>query len=308
MKKINAIVVGVGHLGKEHARVYSQLKGVHLAGVVDTDASRAREIAERLGTVAYTDLAAVPGPIDVASISVPTTLHYDVARALIQRDVHLLVEKPFMETLEQAQEISSTSRKRGLILQVGHIERFNPAFKTLDKHLRNPKFIECHRLCMYNPRGTDVDVVMDLMIHDIDIILELVKSEVQEIRAVGVNVLSKTEDIANARLEFANGCVANITASRVSPENMRKIRVFKDDVYISLDYMKRHGLIYWKEDEKILHKEIPSAPGEPIVLEIQHFIECVVNEKEPLVTATHGTRALEVAMQIIEQSRNRLWA
>ncbi len=300
MERLKAVVIGIGHLGKEHARIYAGHEGIELVGLVDVDLERAQKFASKYDTKAYRSLEEVPTPIHLASVAVPTIEHFNVAKTLLEKKAHILVEKPIAQTLEQASSLVQMAKDAGLLLQVGHVERYNPAFKALQTMLVSPRFIECHRLSPFPERGTDVGVVLDLMIHDIDVVLHLTRSSVKEIRAVGVPVLSPYEDIANARLEFENGCIANLTTSRISLERMRKIRVFESDSYISLDYLEQSGKIYHKENGKIIWSHIPLEKGEPLKIEIDSFIECVRQTQNPIVSGEQGKQALEVAMEVLK--------
>jgi predicted dehydrogenase len=235
MRTLRAAVVGVGYFGAFHAEKYAELPGVELVAVVDADAARAAEVASRLGARACATLAELSGPVDLASIAVPTAAHASVAAALIDRGVHVLIEKPMVRTLEEADALIAASRAKGVLLQVGHLERFNGALTAVRDRIVAPMFIESHRLAPFKPRSTDVDIVMDVMIHDLDLILDLVPSTVRDVRANGIPVLTDHVDIAHARLEFENGCVANVTASRVSIKSMRKTRLFERDCYLSID-------------------------------------------------------------------------
>lgn len=307
-KKIRTAVVGVGSLGQHHARVYADLPNTELVGVYDADGPRAREIADRHGARVLTSLDAVAENAEAASIAVPTDLHREVAGALIERGLHLLVEKPIAASTREAEELVSLATEKNVILQVGHIERFNPVLGFLEDARHAPRFIEAHRLAPYpkaegrgRPRGTEVSVILDLMIHDLEIIGHLVQSPVRQINAVGVPVLSPSEDIANVRLSFENGCVANVTASRISPEKMRKIRVFRDDAYISLDYMNQAGEIYRKGFMGIKRKEIPVEKEEPLVLELSSFADCVARRGTPVVSGEQAAEALKLAVEIIRR-------
>jgi predicted dehydrogenase len=248
--------------------------------------------------------------IDAASVVVPTDLHHSVALALMEHGVHLLVEKPIAATTAEAEEMVAVSRRKGVILQVGHVERFNPVLSVLEAAATKPRFIEAHRLAPYpppreglHPRGTEVSVVLDLMIHDLEVILHLVRSKVVDVRAVGIPVLSPSEDIANVRLLFENGCVANVTASRISPEKMRKIRVFLDDAYLSLDYQSQSGELHRKTRTGIVREEIPIEKGEPLANELASFIGCVSRRDAPVVSGEHAAGALQLAVQIIQRMR-----
>jgi len=305
-EKINVGVFGVGSLGIHHARIYSELEETELVGVYDADPQRAAEIAEMHGTVAYDSMEKLAADVEAASVVVPTHLHREVAGALIQTGLHLLVEKPIAATTAEAEEMVDLARQKGTILQVGHVERFNPVLGYLEKVTKDPRFIEAHRLSPYpppreglHPRGTEVSVVLDLMIHDLEVILHLVRSPIKEIRAVGVPVLSPSEDISNVRLLFENGCVANITASRISPERMRKIRVFLDDAYISLDYQDQSGAVHHKEGMQIKREDVPIEKGEPLALELRSFAQCVAGHDDPKVSGEHAAEALKLAVEIL---------
>ncbi len=301
MQRIKVGVVGVGHLGQHHGRIYSQLPKIELVGVVDVNEERVKEIAQRFSTSPYLNYKELRGKVEAVSIAVPTFLHYKIARDFLKWGIHILVEKPFTQTVEEAEELLSLAKKKERILQVGHIERFNTAIEELEKRIENPRFIESHRLGPFKERGTDVGVVLDLMIHDIDIILNLVHSEVSQIDASGVSVLSQKEDIANARLKFANGCVANITASRLTKEEVRRIRIFQDNTYISLDYLKQELLIYRKIQQKIVVEKPFITKQEPLKRELESFVECVRCGKRPLVSGEQGKKALEVVDKILQQ-------
>ncbi len=304
-KKIKVAVVGVGSLGQHHARVYSEMNNVTLVGVVDTDRKRAEEIASTFNCSAYTDLDALYGKIDAASVVVPTSAHHAVSKTLLQHGIHLLLEKPITGTLKEADDLIATSKETGAVLQVGHIEQFNSGVLMLKKHLTNPRFIECHRVSPFAGRGTDVHVILDLMIHDIDIILSLVPAEVSEIRASGTSVLTQMIDIANVRLAFTNGCVANITASRISLEKLRKIRIFQPDAYFSLDYAHQKMMVcrrIFQEDgsPKITSEHLTTDKEEPLKGELASFITSIQTGDLPKVSGEDGRRALDVALQIVD--------
>ena len=309
-KKLKMGVVGVGSLGQWHARVYSELDTVELVGLYDRDAARAAEIAAKYGTRVFGSMEALADQVEAASIVVPTDKHFEVARIFMERGRHLLVEKPIADNTADAEAMVAMSQKQRVILQVGHVERFNPVMDYLEKALTNPRFIEAIRLAPYPPpreglppRGTEVSVVLDLMIHDLEIILHLVRAPVREIRAVGVPVLSPTEDIANVRLAFENGCVANITASRISQERTRKIRVFQPDTYVSLDYQNQSGRIMHKTKDGIVPGLIPIEKGEPLARELASFAACVIQHNEPVVGAAHAAEALRLAVTICQTIR-----
>lgn len=305
MKKLRVGVVGVGHIGSAHARIYSSLDTAEFTAIRDTDAIRAGKVAQECQTKAASSLAEFAALVDAASIATPTNSHFSIARELLGRGKHLLIEKPIAENSADARELTQLAREKGLVLQVGHVERFNPVLNALEQRLSRPRFIEAHRLSPYPNRSTDIGVVLDLMIHDLEIILHLVRSSVQSIDAVGVAVLSRSEDIANARLRFANGCVANITCSRISPERMRKIRVFQEDAYLSLDYQTQGGEIYRREGGQILRQPVPIEKGEPLRTEIASFVDCAINSGEPKVSGSHAAAALELAVEITRRIGTR---
>lgn len=300
----------MGSLGQNHVRIYAELPEADLVGVHDVDAARAAEIAARYGTRAFDSLDELAGAVEAASVVVPTDRHRAIAGALIGKGLHLLVEKPIAASTAEAEELVALAQARGVILQVGHVERFNPVLSFLEQMARAPRFIEAHRLAPFPPpreglppRGTEVSVILDLMIHDLEIILHLVGSPVREIRAVGIPVLSRSEDIANVRLLFANGCVANVTASRVSPERMRKIRVFLEDAYVSLDYQKQEGELYRKTASGIAREAVPIEKGEPLANELRSFAQCVERRDRPVVSGGHAAEALKLAVAITQRIR-----
>ena len=239
--------------------------------------------------------------IDAASVATPTNTHYDVARALLAQGKHVLIEKPITDNTAHASELAELAALNGLILQVGHVERFNPVLGALEKHLTHPRFIEAHRLSPYTERSADIGVVLDLMIHDLEVILNFVRSPLWSIDAVGVPVLSQSEDIANARLHFEDGCVANVTASRISPERMRKIRIFQEDAYLSLDYQNQSGEIYRRVGKQIWRDRAEIEHGEPLNLQLTSFIECASTGRQPRVSGSQATAALELAVKITKQ-------
>jgi predicted dehydrogenase len=301
MKKLKIAVIGAGHLGKYHADIYNSLKDSELVGVCDINKERADKIAKAYKISSYPNYKELIGKIDAATIAVPTKEHYAIAKDLIKNKIHLLIEKPITENLNQANELIRLAKENKVLLQVGHIERFNSAIRALTKIIKVPKFIECHRLGPFQPRGTDVGVVLDLMIHDIDIILHLVKSDIKELDAVGVKVLSNHEDIANVRLSFDNGAICNITASRISQERVRKIRIFQKNAYISLDYIQQEANIYTKKGKSIIEKNINIDKQNPLKEEIKSFIKCINSKKRPLVSGEEAKKALKVALKIIKE-------
>jgi predicted dehydrogenase len=300
-QRVKVGVAGVGHMGKEHARIYSELQEAELVGVHDSNPDTARKIAAKCKTRAFGSLEEMVDAVDAASIVTPTTTHLVIAEPFLKRGKHVLVEKPIAMNTEEARKLVDLAEKHGAKLAVGHVERFNPVLVALEERLGRPRFIEAHRLSPYPGRSTDIGVVMDLMIHDLEIILHLVRSPVTSVDAVGVPVLSKGEDIANARIRFANGCVANLTTSRISPERLRKIRVFQDDAYLSLDYMKQEGEIYKRLDGKITRDKIPVMKGEPLKNQLAEFVMNVRENTDPRVAGAHGFEALKLASQICGQ-------
>jgi len=303
MDKVRVGVIGIGHLGSIHARIYKEIPNCALIGVCDIDKTRLNEISGKLGVPAYSDYRELFGKVDAVSVAVPTKFHYQVADEFLKNKIHALVEKPFTLNLKEADSLIEEAKRNKLILQVGHIERFNSAFAATQKLIKNPKFIECHRLSPFPNRSLDVGAVLDIMIHDIDIVLGLVPSKIKKVESVGVNVLTPFEDIANARITFENGCVANLTASRVSDEVMRKIRIFQEDTYISLDYKDAKASVYKKDGLKISKEDLPIEKEEPLEKELQAFIDCVLTGKEPLVSGPVARGALSVALEI----QNQIW-
>ncbi|MFH0880619.1 MAG: Gfo/Idh/MocA family oxidoreductase [Lentisphaerota bacterium] len=309
-RRVKVGVAGVGSLGQAHARIYSEMAETELVGVYDVDRKQVEKIARQYKTRVFSSLEEMASNVEAVSVVVPTDLHRKVAGDLIERGLHLLVEKPIAATTSEAEDLVKMSREKNVILQVGHIERFNPVLTFLDQMTSKARFIEAHRLAPYpppreglHPRGTEVSVVLDLMIHDLEVILHLVNSPVKDIRAVGVPVLSPSEDIANVRLLFESGCVANVTASRISPEKLRKIRVFFEDAYISLDYQNQSGEIYRKTDAKISRDKIKIEKGEPLAIELRSFAQCVLRRDKPVVTGEHAAEALKLAVAITEKVR-----
>jgi predicted dehydrogenase len=331
--KVKVSVLGTGSLGKEHVRLYAQLaaaREVDLVGVHDTNHETARHIAAKHHTHALTSVDEILAETDAVSIVTPTVTHFELAKKFLQRGKHVLVEKPMTDDSAQAAELVQLAQQNNCVLQVGHVERFNPVFNYLETVATQPRFIETHRLSPYPARSTDIGVVLDLMIHDLDVVLAFVKSPVISVDAVGIPVLSKSEDIANARLRFANGCVANLTVSRISPERMRKIRVFSgpdNKCYISLDYRAQEGFIYriardGEEESSLLKKllasrdstivsefggqrivrePVPIQKDEPLKLELEHFVKCVREKQTPRVSGESAKAALDLAFEITRQ-------
>lgn len=307
MSRIKVGVVGVGYLGQHHARIYSKLPEVELVGVVDIVEGKANAIAAQAGCPAYQDYQALLDRVQAVSIAVPTLIHHEIALSFLRAGVDVLLEKPMTVNLNEADELIREAEKRGILLQIGHLERFNSVVRALNGRIKNPRFIESHRLGPFVERGTDVHVVLDLMIHDIDIILSLVNSPVKLIRAVGVPVISPQIDIANARIEFSSGCVANVTASRVSREKMRKIRIFQPDAYLSLDYLQQEVTVCRRvleeqgERPQLVIERLEIHKEEPLVAEITAFIDCVRTRKQPIVSGQEGREALRVALEILKE-------
>ncbi|MFN3531016.1 MAG: Gfo/Idh/MocA family protein [Candidatus Brocadia sp.] len=332
MSRLKVAVIGVGHLGKEHARVYTELPGVELIGVVDIQRKQAEKIAQQCNTQWFSDYKEVIDKVAAVSIAVPTKSHYVIAKEFLQRGVHVMVEKPMTGTVSEARELIGISKEKGVVLQAGYIERFNPAIAAIKKLSINPRFIECHRLSPFTFRSADIGVVLDLMIHDLDIILHITGSKVKKFDAVGVNVISDKEDIANVRIQFQNGCVANVTASRVSLTSMRKMRLFSQDSYISIDYQKKDALIYKKSPELTLKalnisemdvstiadlksyvfgdllkiERIKMDDYEPLRKELESFVNCIAERKEPVVSGEEGLKAIEVANDILCEIEKKL--
>lgn len=301
MNKLRIGVVGVGHIGSNHARLYAEIPSADFTAAYDLDLARGNAVGRRFSAVTAKSLDEFIEMVDAASVATPTNTHYEVARSLLAHGKHLLIEKPITDNTTQAAELVELAARNGLILQVGHVERFNPVLSALEKNLTHPRFIEAHRLSPYPERSTDIGVVLDLMIHDLEIILHLVRSPVQRIDAVGVPVLSRGEDIANARLRFEDGCVANVTSSRISPERMRKIRVFQEDAYLSLDYQNQTGEIYRRAGGRITRDKVEIEREEPLKRQLTSFIECASTGREPRVSGFQATAALELAVEITKR-------
>lgn len=306
-KPLRTAVIGVGYLGRFHAQKYRELPGSQLVAVVDASATAAGKVASELGTTALTDYREVLDRVDAVSVVVPTPLHFDVAAACLERGIHVLVEKPITETIAQAQALIELARRKGCVLQVGHLERFNPAVQAAAKVIRTPRFVESHRLAPFKQRGTDVSVVLDLMIHDIDLIQELVGQPIANIDAIGAQVFSNDLDIANARLRFDGGCVANTTASRVSLRQERKLRIFQDDAYLSIDLQQKILTVVRKKEAgpvespaQVAIEEQSFEQGDALKSEIEAFLQAIRNGSKPVVTGEDGLRALATAIKITE--------
>ncbi len=330
---LRCAVVGVGHLGRHHARLLKAMPDVELVGVVDASGARAAEIAKEYGVPAYSEPAQVLGRVDAVTIAVPTVHHLAVARPFLEKGLPVLVEKPLAKTIAEAEELVALAARHRAPLQVGHVERFNPAVKLVQERIRKPRFIEAHRLSPFRFRSTDIDVVMDLMIHDLDIVLHLAGSPLARVDAVGVSLLFGREDIANARLEFENGCVANLTASRISDKSMRKMRVFTEDHYLSVDTLEKSVRLYRTTPQlaEALSKlppdhepslgDLASIPREfysieefrlpeeePLANELRAFVDCARARGTPLVPGEHGVRAMRAAERVLAEMRAHKWA
>ncbi|GBC81037.1 scyllo-inositol 2-dehydrogenase (NAD(+)) [bacterium HR10] len=299
-------VIGVGRIGKEHVRIYTSLPEATLVGVCDTDRTRGEQIAAQYAVRYYADYRELLDRVDAVSIAVPTESHCEIACEFLKHGVAVLVEKPMARTLEEAERMIRWARETGALLQVGHLERFNPAVRALAALVFEPKFFEVHRLGEFTERSLDIDVVLDLMIHDLDILLSLVQADVRAIYAVGVPILTDRVDIANARLEFANGCVANVTASRISREKVRKLRIFQPNAYLSLDYTRQELEVYrlvtpsaLGQRPRIVTERVPVAKDEPLRAQLQSFLRCVREGTPPLVSGEDGRKALALALRIL---------
>jgi len=297
-------VVGVGHLGKQHARLYAELG--HLAAVVDILEPRAQDIAAQYNTTPYTDYRQLFGKVDAVSIAVPTVNHAGIGIEFLEHGIDVLIEKPIASTSEQAKALIDAASRNKRVLQVGHVERFNPVVMAAREAATKPQFFEIHRLAAFSPRSLDIDVVLDLMIHDIDIVLSLVPAPVREVRAVGIPVLSSKADIANARVEFEDGCVANLTASRVSFEKTRKLRFFQPHDYISVDFASQTGTMVSLRMGRVIERKLEPMNQEPLKLELMSFADAVAKRGTPVVTGDDGLRALELAMRINAAIAERL--
>lgn len=319
-------VIGVGHLGNLHAKMYDTIPTADFVGIYDIDADRAKEVSERFGVKAYPNVDELLDEIDAASVVTPTSNHFDTASHALNRGVHVFIEKPITSDVLSADALIKLAQEKNRVVQVGHIERFNPALMSLKSIELNPMFIESHRLAQFNPRGTDVAVVLDLMIHDLDIILSLVNAPVKQIDANGVAIVSDSIDIANTRIQFENGAVANITASRISQKKMRKMRIFQRDTYITIDFLQGLAEVYrlfgdgvdvpeltmllgeigtGEQKKKIIYQR-PEVPDiNALEYELAQFINAVQNETSPLVTAYEGKKALEVALEVMEKIKGQ---
>lgn len=305
MTPLRAGVIGVGHLGQHHARLYAALPEAQLIGVTDQSVARARTIADRHGVRVFLTADELLPHVDVVSVAVPTSGHYDVAKACLLAGRHVLIEKPIAATPIEAQELVQLAKQRGCCVQVGHSERFNPVMALMRPYIGQPVFIECHRLSSFSERGTDVDVVLDLMIHDLDLVLSMNPGAVEEVRAAGVAVLSSSIDIANARIQFRSGCVANLTSSRVSTNKMRRLRLFQRDNYISIDFQTRQAMICRRntkagERSTVEVEQFQGGEEEPLKLQLASFLHAVGSGEKPVVSGEDGAAAVEVAHQVLQ--------
>jgi predicted dehydrogenase len=305
MKPFRAGVIGVGHLGQHHARLYASLLGAQLVGVLDQSPERAQVVADRHGARVFRTVDELLPHVDVVSVAVPTSGHYAVAKSCLQAGKHLLVEKPIAVMPGDAQELVELAKQRGCCLQVGHSERFNPVMALMRPHIKKPVFIECHRLSSFSERGTDVDVVLDLMIHDLDLVLSLNPGPVEEVRAAGVAVLSPSIDIAHARIQFRSGAVANLTSSRVSTNKMRRLRIFQRDNYLSIDFQTRQGMICRRSAEAgkrptVEVEQFQGGDEEPLKLQLASFLHAVGTGARPVVSGEDGAAAVAVAHQVLQ--------
>ncbi|MGB9699047.1 MAG: Gfo/Idh/MocA family protein [Thermodesulfobacteriota bacterium] len=312
MAKLRVGVVGIGYLGKYHVEKYAALPEVEIVGLADIVLERAKEWAEKVKAEAHADYHELLGKVQAVSIVVPPDRHYAIAKDFLTAGCHVLLEKPMAASIAEADDLIATAKKKGCLIQVGHLERFNPALMAAQKKISVPLFIEAHRLTPFRNRGVEVDVVLDLMIHDLDIILHLVKAEVEKIEAVGVPVLSDKVDIASARLEFKSGCIANITASRISFNDQRKMRIFQPDSYLTIDFAQKKAAIYYRpkieinEHPSITMETIEVKPGDALQMEIQSFVHAVIQHRPPLVSGEEGRKALALALEINKQIQANL--
>lgn len=302
---LRAGVIGVGHLGQHHARLYAALPDTVLAGITDRDTTRAKAVADRYGARVFPHVAELLEHVDLVSVAVPTSAHYDVTKTCLEAGKHVLVEKPIAVRPAEARELVALAQIKGCRLQVGHSERFNPIMLAMRPKIRRPAFIEAHRLGSFSERGTDVDVVLDLMIHDLDLVLSFDPGPVEEVRAAGVPVLSPAIDIANARIQFRSGCVANLTASRVSLTRMRRLRVFQPDGYVSIDFQARQGmvgrrLVSQARKPSVEFEEVKGGDEEPLKLQLEAFLNAIRTGRRPVVSGEDGVAALELAHHVLQ--------
>ena len=302
MTRVKTAVVGVGVFGEQHARVLSSSEIAELVAVVDSDQERAEAVAQKFGCEALTNIGQLGGRVQAVSLVVPTALHSEIGVSLLESEIDVLVEKPIAPSLEAADALVRAANENGRILQVGHLERFNPAIEAAKQQATLPLFFEVHRMSLFTKRSLDIDVVLDLMIHDLDIILSMVDSPIERLEATGLAVLSSKPDISSVRLVFENGCVANLTASRASVEKIRKLRFFQPRQYISIDYTRQDGVVCSVDkQQKIAFRQLPVSKGEPLVRQIESFLQCVQTRKPPRVTGQQARDALGVALRIREE-------
>jgi predicted dehydrogenase len=302
MDKVKVGIIGVGYLGTQHARILSYLEEAELIGVADIDFKKAMVIGNRHGVKYYDKYENMLDEIDAGIVATPTSEHFDISMKLLQKGKSVLVEKPITETVEQAEKLVAAANKDGLILQIGHLERFNPAVEALENLISEPKFIEVQRLGSFSARSLDIDVVLDLMIHDLDIIMALIKDEVKVIRSSGIHVLSDKIDIANARLEFASGCIATLTASRVHQGKVRKLRIFEPTSYYSIDYIDQEVKVFPLNGRQTDIKTLKIKKEEPLKKELQNFFRCIIDGKKRKVTGEEGLRALRLAYSVLQEA------
>ena len=295
---INVAVVGTGSIGRHHARIFADIEDVNLVAIVDTDSTRAQELAAQYNCNAFTNYKDIINSIDAVSIAVPTTLHFQVGMDFLKNNKDLLIEKPITTTIEEARELIEESEKRDLILQVGHLERFNSGVSLISKMVDKPQFIESQRLSPFTGRGTDVDVTLDLMIHDIDIILSLVNSEISDLRATGAKVLTKNIDVAHAWIEFKNGCIAEAVTSRIASDKVRQLKIFQHNSYLNLDYQRQEIVCHTKKGDSIGKEIKKPLEKEPLREQLVSFVDCIKNRARPVVSGFEGKEALKVALKI----------
>lgn len=304
MVKLRAGVIGVGHLGQHHARLYAALPDSTLVGVIDQDLGRASVIAQKHGAQVFSDLPELLKQVEIVSIAVPTSSHYSVTKACLEAGKHVLVEKPIAVLPVEARELAGLATRNRCTLQVGHSERFNPIMQVMRPHIRKPVLFECHRLGTYSGRGTDVDVVLDVMIHDLDLVLSFDPGPVEDVRAAGVTVLSSTSDVSHARVQFRSGCVVNFTASRISPKATRQWHVFQGDGCVSIDFQSRQGVIGRRSVEPggkptVAVEELQAGDGEPLKQQLESFLHAIRSESRPVVSGEDGVAALELAHRVL---------
>ncbi len=332
-RKIRLGVVGVGHLGSLHSKMLGEIQSVEFIGVHDLDEKKCRAIAKEFAVRPYSEYGALLDDVEAVSIATPTSTHFEIGQRALEKGVHAFIEKPLTETVEEAETLIEIAKRKKVKIQVGHIERFNPALLALEKYRLDPMFIETHRLAQFNPRGSDVPVVLDLMIHDIDIILHLVRADLRRVDAVGVSLLFEQEDMANARLEFQDGCVANVTASRVSATTMRKLRVMSEEAYVGIDFMNKVAQVYRISEElasalkRVQKGKVPTDTDmrllptefyrveeirtteerEPLEVELESFVRAAQGKQPPVVPGEHGLRAMRVADEVLKEIRTHTW-